>query len=114
MSSVIRSLLTLVLTCAALHSGMAQQPSPLSGATLFHEKGCEHCHGANFAGIPDKGPSLLTVGKRLKKDAIARQIHDGGQEMPSFGDVLQPDEISALVDMLHNKKKAPKEVQASR
>jgi mono/diheme cytochrome c family protein len=88
------------------------QATHLSGAALFHEKGCEHCHGANFAGVTDKGPSLLTVGKRLKKDAIAKQIRGGGQEMPAFGDALQPDEISSLVDMLAKKKKAPKGVHA--
>ncbi len=79
-----------------------------SGAVLFHEKGCEHCHGVNGVGIPGKAPSLLTVGKRLKKDAIEKQIHDGGQNMPAFGDSLQPDEITALVDMLSKQKKAPK------
>jgi mono/diheme cytochrome c family protein len=79
-----------------------------SGVVLFHEKGCEHCHGANGVGIPGKGPSLFTVGKRLKKDAIEKQIHDGGQNMPPFGDALQPDEITALVDTLSKQKKAPK------
>ena len=101
-----------------LFAGLAVQPPPTtvhaspadvsSGAALFHEKGCEHCHGVNGVGIPGKGPSLLTVGKRLKKDAIEKQIRDGGQNMPPFGDALQPDEITALVDMLAKQKKAPK------
>jgi mono/diheme cytochrome c family protein len=105
--------------CAAHTSSVPAQPAPAglhataSGAALFHEKGCEHCHGANFAGIADKGPSLLTVGRRLKKDAIAKQIHDGGRQMPAFGDALQPDEISALAEMLAKKKKAPKGVPAT-
>ena len=109
----------LVLGCAlALFAGLAVQPSPTmvhasvadvpSGAVLFHEKGCEHCHGANGVGIPGKGPSLLTVGKRLKKDAIQKQIQNGGQTMPPFGPSLQPDEITTLVDMLSKQKKAPK------
>jgi mono/diheme cytochrome c family protein len=88
-----------------VHASSADTPS---GATLFHEKGCEHCHGAGGVGIPNKGPSLLTVGKHLKKDAIEKQIHDGGDSMPAFGDSLQPDEITALVDMLSKQKKAPK------
>ena len=83
-----------------------------SGTTLFHEKGCEHCHGVDGVGIPNKGPSLLTVGKRLKKDAITRQIQAGGDSMPAFGESLQPDEITALVDMLSKKKKVPKGVHA--
>jgi mono/diheme cytochrome c family protein len=78
-----------------------------SGATLFHEKGCEHCHGVNGHG-GELGPDLSTVGKRLKKQQIEHQIHDGGAAMPAFGDVLQPDEIKDLVDFLHAKRKAPK------
>jgi mono/diheme cytochrome c family protein len=114
-----QSLLPLAFGCAlVLFAGVVAQRSPTpvhasaadlpSGAVLFHEKGCEHCHGVNGVGIPGKAPSLLTVGKRLKKDAIERQIHDGGQNMPAFGDSLQPDEITALVDMLSKQKKAPK------
>jgi mono/diheme cytochrome c family protein len=78
-----------------------------AGATLFHEKGCEHCHGANGRG-GDLGPDLSTVGKRLNKQQIEHQIHNGGAAMPAFGDVLQPDEIKDLVDFLHAKRKAPK------
>jgi mono/diheme cytochrome c family protein len=81
--------------------------SKKSGATLFHEKGCEHCHGANGSG-GNRGPDLSTVGKRLKKQQIEHQIHDGGASMPAFGGVLQPDEIKDLVDFLHAKRKAPK------
>jgi mono/diheme cytochrome c family protein len=81
--------------------------SKKAGATLFHEKGCEHCHGADGRG-GDLGPDLSTVGKRLKKERIERQIRGGGAAMPAFGDVLQPDEIKDLVDFLHAKRKAPK------
>jgi mono/diheme cytochrome c family protein len=78
------------------------------GAKLFHEKGCEHCHGVDGRG-GDLGPDLSTVGKRLKKERIERQIREGGAAMPAFGDVLQPDEIKDLVDFLHAKRKAPKQ-----
>ena len=105
-----------VFTTALVYS--SPQPSPpinhsyfsdskRSGATLFHEKGCEHCHGANGRG-GELGPDLSTVGKRLKKQQIEHQIHDGGAAMPAFGDSLQPDEIKDLVDFLHAKRKAPK------
>lgn len=116
---LLQSSLPLVLGCTlALFARLATQPSLTlvhaaaadtpSGAVLFNEKGCAHCHGANGIGIPGKGPSLLTVGKRLQKDAIQKQIQDGGQRMPPFGDALQPDELTALVDMLAKQKKAPK------
>ena len=78
-----------------------------AGATLFHEKGCEHCHGVNGSG-GDLGPDLSTVGKRLSKQKIEHQIYNGGAAMPAFGDVLQPDEVKDLVDFLHAKRKAPK------
>ena len=81
--------------------------SKKAGATLFHEKGCEHCHGANGRG-GGLGPDLSTVGKRLSKQKIEHQIHNGGAAMPAFGDVLQPDEVKDLVDFLHAKRKAPK------
>jgi mono/diheme cytochrome c family protein len=81
--------------------------SKKAGAALFHEKGCEHCHGANGRG-GDLGPDLSTVGKRLSKEKIEHQIHNGGAAMPAFGDVLQPDEVKDLVDFLHAKRKAPK------
>jgi mono/diheme cytochrome c family protein len=105
-----------VFTTALVCSSPQQAPpiihayssdSKRSGATLFHEKGCEHCHGVNGRG-GELGPDLSTVGKRLKKQQIEHQIHDGGAAMPAFGDALQPDEIKDLVDFLHAKRKVPK------
>lgn len=81
--------------------------SKKSGATLFHEKGCEHCHGVDGRG-GGLGPNLDSVGKRLKRQQIEHQIHDGGAAMPAFGDVLQPDEIKDLVDFLRANRKASK------
>jgi mono/diheme cytochrome c family protein len=81
--------------------------SKKSGAVLFHEKGCEHCHGVDGRG-GDLGPDLSTVGKRLSKQQIEHQIYDGGAAMPAFRDALQPDEIKELVDFLHAKRRAPK------
>jgi mono/diheme cytochrome c family protein len=107
----------LLVEAAAFAQGLRQPTTPVvrayssedkvSGATLFHEKGCEHCHGPNGRG-GELGPDLSTVGKRLKKEQIAHQIHDGGAAMPAFGEVLRTDEIKALVDFLHTKRKAPK------
>jgi mono/diheme cytochrome c family protein len=79
----------------------------VAGANLFHERGCEHCHGVDGRGS-ERGPDLSTVGKRWKKQQIERQIHDGGGGMPAFGDALAPDEIKDLVDFLHAKRKATK------
>jgi mono/diheme cytochrome c family protein len=78
-----------------------------AGAELFKQCGCEHCHGPDGVGT-DRGPSLTTVGKRLKKEQIEHQILDGGKQMPPFEDVLTFDETRKLVDYLSHKKKAPK------
>ena len=107
-----------VALVVTLTRGLAQRPVPIvhayanedktSGATLFHEKGCEHCHGVDGRG-GELGPDLSTVGKRLNKQKIELQIRNGGAAMPAFGDVLQPDEIKALVDFLRAKRKAQKQ-----
>jgi mono/diheme cytochrome c family protein len=101
------------LTCSWAQPSTPVVPTYLSeskkpGARLFHEKGCEHCHGVDGRG-GDLGPDLSTVGKRLKKERIERQIREGGAAMPAFGDALQPDEIKDLVDFLRAKRKAPKQ-----
>jgi mono/diheme cytochrome c family protein len=80
--------------------------SKQAGSVLFHEKGCEHCHGVDGQG-GNLGPDLTTIGKRWKKQRIEQQIQDGGAAMPAFGKTLQPDEIKDLVDYLHAKRKAP-------
>ena len=78
-----------------------------AGAALFHEKGCEHCHGAALLGT-ERGPTLVGVGRKLKTDGIRHQITAGGGGMPAFGDVLTSDEISRLADYLETQKKRVK------
>jgi mono/diheme cytochrome c family protein len=78
-----------------------------AGAVLFHEKGCEHCHGVDGVGT-ERAPALTTVGKRRKKSQIEQQIIRGGDGMPAYGEILQPDEVKWLVEFLHAKRKAPK------
>jgi mono/diheme cytochrome c family protein len=81
--------------------------SKQSGSVLFHEKGCEHCHGVDGRG-GELGPDLSTIGKRWKNQQIEHQISEGSAGMPAFKDALQPDEIKDLVDYLHAKRKASK------
>ena len=83
-----------------------------AGATLFHVKGCEHCHGVDGVGT-DKGPDLTTIGKRWKRTQIEQQVIHGGNGMPAFGEVLLPDETKSLLDYLSAKKKAPKQQGAN-
>ena len=75
-------------------------PAPITdGAVLFKERGCLQCHAIRGEG-GHKGPDLSGVGRRLKADAIQKQIQLGGGEMPAFGEALPPEEIEALVKFL--------------
>ena len=74
-----------------------------AGRALFQEKGCAHCHGMDGVG-GERGPALVAVGRKLKTDQIRHQIEAGGGGMPAFADVLQPDEVSRLVDWLKSQK----------
>jgi len=89
----------------SVHASSKQ--SRAAGAAIFHDKGCEHCHGVDGIGT-DRGPDLSTVGRRWKKERIERQIRNGGGGMPAFGGILQPDDIKALVDYLSAKRRMPR------
>jgi mono/diheme cytochrome c family protein len=85
-------------------SAPAQVPTaPLDGHTLFQQKGCIHCHGANAAGT-DRGPSLQSVGRTWNREKMEQQVRDGGAAMPAFGTVLSDAEMQALLDFLAAKK----------
>ena len=112
-----RGLLILLAIIASSLSGpsvaWAAQLPKASGPELFRAKGCVQCHSIGNVG-GTKGPHLDAVGKRLKKGQIEHQIRQGGLAMPSFAEVLNPDEIHTLVEYLHTCKKniaAPKPQQ---
>lgn len=88
--------LLLLTVCPAFASSRSQR-----GAVLFATSGCQHCHSVNHVG-GKKGPDLSNVGRTVKKAAIRRQIIEGGNEMPPFGQVLEPAEIKDLVAYLHS------------
>ncbi|MGI4831709.1 MAG: c-type cytochrome [Janthinobacterium lividum] len=69
------------------------------GADLFATSGCTHCHGMAGEGT-DRGPSLREVGKRRSSRQVSRQIREGGQVMPAFGNVLEDAQIQDLVMFL--------------
>ncbi len=100
-------LAAVALACiATLHPATAGAANPraaeAAGATLFRDKGCAYCHGANTQGTP-KGPSLENVRKTMKPAQIADQIKNGGQKMPSFGDSLSDTEVDELIAYLRAK-----------
>jgi mono/diheme cytochrome c family protein len=97
---------------ACFHAPVAHASSKTEreqGAALFHEKGCEHCHGINGIG-GEKGPVLSGVGRTLHKPEIERQIREGGKEMPAFAEALSNDEVEQLVAYLAAKKKKVKKL----
>lgn len=89
-----------------------RQPAPVSagskakarGAELFATRGCLHCHGPEGVDL-GRGPDLSDVRRRLKARAMVAQIHDGGKQMPAFGDQLSKAQIDDLVAYLRSKRK---------
>lgn len=88
----------------AATGGGGKKESREHGRVLFQEKGCGYCHGTAAQGT-EKAPSLQGVGRRMHKDAIEKQIQEGGKEMPAFGDSLTPEEMKDLVAYLAAMKK---------
>lgn len=82
----------------------ASSQAKARGAELFAARGCTHCHGP--AGVGGReGPDLQLVRKRMNKQQIMHQIHDGGKSMPAYGDELTSPQIDDLVAYLRAKRK---------
>ncbi|ADW70994.1 c-type cytochrome [Granulicella tundricola] len=91
----------LLVSSATVH---ADSTSVRRGAELFAENGCAHCHGTNGIG-GGKGPDLNNVAHHMKPKEIATQIHDGGKNMPPYGDALSDQQVADLIDYLHSKRR---------
>jgi mono/diheme cytochrome c family protein len=74
------------------------------GAELFATHGCAHCHGPAGVG-GGRGPDLQLVRKRMNKEQITHQIHDGGLSMPAFANSLTDPQIQDLVAYIRAKRK---------
>ena len=98
------------IACSILLIGLPQpvhassKRAQAAGAVVYKDKGCQHCHGDDATGT-DRGPDLSTIGKKWHKDRIEQQVREGGDGMPAFGNVLQPDEVKSLIDFLAAKRK---------
>jgi cytochrome c551 len=68
-----------------------------AGQKVYVRENCAACHTISGKG-GTVGPNLTHVGSRLKADAIARQIKNGGGGMPPFK--LSQKDLDALVDYL--------------
>jgi ubiquinol-cytochrome c reductase cytochrome b subunit len=76
------------------------------GQVLFHAKGCEYCHTINgLGGI--RGPNLSNVANQLSQQQMVWRILNGGRNMPAFGGILAPDEVTQLVAYLQTRRLRP-------
>lgn len=74
-------------------------PVELQGAAVFQNKTCRNCHALDGVG-GRRGPDLTQIGAKLTRDALIRQVIQGGGNMPAYGQQLTPVEVEALVAFL--------------
>ena len=95
----------ILLSAAALPlSASDSNPDEQAGAVLYRDKGCPQCHGADLKGNK-KGPSVADIANdpAWPPQRITKQITDGGQKMPPFGESLTDPEVAQLVTFLRSK-----------
>jgi len=73
-----------------------RSPLELQGALVLQNKQCRNCHSLAGEG-GRRGPALDGVATRLTRDQLARQVLQGGGNMPAYGKNLSPAEVNALV-----------------
>jgi len=74
-------------------------PLERQGALVLQEKQCRDCHSlGGLGGL--RGPALDSIATRMTEDQITRQVLQGGGNMPSYGNALNPSETTALVHFL--------------
>ncbi len=73
-----------------------RSPLELQGLVVLQNKQCRNCHAIDGIG-GQRGPDLTDVGTRLTAPELARQIIQGGGNMPAYGKNLSPHEVNALI-----------------
>jgi ubiquinol-cytochrome c reductase cytochrome b subunit len=74
-------------------------PLERQGALVFQGEQCRNCHSLGGVGGL-RGPALDSIAARMTEDQITRQVLQGGGNMPSYGNALNPSETTALVRFL--------------
>jgi len=83
----------------AWYSQLAENATnQLSGRGIYRSQ-CTICHQDNMAGSPPLSPSLIGIGKRSSRAAIATVIQKGRGRMPASPG-LSSDELNALIDYM--------------
>lgn len=75
---------------------IGRSPLELQGLVTLQNKQCRNCHAIEGIG-GHRGPDLADVGTRLTAPQLARQVIQGGGNMPAYGKNLSPDQVNALV-----------------
>ncbi|HRJ70581.1 MAG TPA: cytochrome b N-terminal domain-containing protein [Terrimicrobiaceae bacterium] len=75
---------------------VGRSPLELQGLVVLQNKQCRNCHAIDGVG-GHRGPDLANVGTRLTASQLARQVIQGGGNMPAYGKNLSPYEVDALV-----------------
>ncbi|HEX7362572.1 MAG TPA: cytochrome b N-terminal domain-containing protein [Bryobacteraceae bacterium] len=78
---------------------VGRTPLEMRGAAVFENKQCRNCHSLGGVGGV-RGPALDTVGQRLTRPQLVRQVIQGGGNMPAFGKELSPAEVDAVVSFM--------------
>ncbi len=75
----------------------------VTGAKLFHQKGCEFCHAIAGQG-GNRGPDLTLVATRMSSLEMVGRITNGGPNMPAYVSSLTQEELDAIVAFLATRK----------
>lgn len=92
-----------VSACGGGNDNAGNNTSGNSDATAANEifqKNCATCHGNNLQG--NVGPNLQKIGSQLSKDAILKQIKNGGGGMPA--NVITGKDADVVATWLASKK----------
>jgi mono/diheme cytochrome c family protein len=73
----------------------------MTGAVLYRDKGCAHCHGPALEGSK-KAPPLADIrkDKAWTPAKMTDQILNGGKKMPPFADSLTDQDVAQIVGYL--------------
>jgi ubiquinol-cytochrome c reductase cytochrome b subunit len=74
-------------------------PRVISGASVFHERGCQLCHAVSGSG-GNYGPDLTLVAHRLSPEEISLRTMNGLRDMPAYREILSRDELDEIVTFL--------------
>lgn len=75
----------------------------VTGAKLFHQKGCEFCHAIAGQG-GQRGPDLTLVATRMSSLEMVGRITNGGPNMPAYVSSLTQEELDAIIAFLATRK----------